>query len=36
MRPVGAITRAYMLLIDPFRRFIVYPAVLRRIQEEWR
>jgi len=36
VRPVGAITRAYMLLIDPFRRFIVYPAVLRRIQEEWR
>ncbi|HJQ98144.1 MAG TPA: DUF2867 domain-containing protein [Candidatus Polarisedimenticolaceae bacterium] len=35
VRPVGPLTRAYMLLIDPFRRFIVYPAVLRRIAAAW-
>jgi hypothetical protein len=35
VRPVGPLTRAYMLLIDPFRRFIVYPAVLRKIEAAW-
>ena len=35
VKPVGPLTRAYMLLIDPFRRFIVYPAVLRRIAAAW-
>jgi hypothetical protein len=25
----------YMALIDPFRRFIVYPAVLRRVRRAW-
>ena len=33
--PVGRITRWYMALIDPFRRFIIYPAVLRRIRSRW-
>ena len=32
VRPVGRFTGAYMRLIDPFRRAIIYPAVLRRIQ----
>jgi hypothetical protein len=33
--PVGAITRFYMALIDPFRRFLVYPAVLRHVRRRW-
>jgi hypothetical protein len=35
VRPVGAITRWYMALIDPFRRFIVYPALIRQLREAW-
>jgi hypothetical protein len=33
--PVGALTRPYLALIDPFRRRLVYPALLRRIHESW-
>jgi hypothetical protein len=25
----------YMALIEPFRRFIVYPALLRRLRRAW-
>ena len=35
VRPVGRITSWYMGLIDPFRRFLIYPAVLRYIRTEW-
>jgi hypothetical protein len=35
VRPVGAITAFYMRLIDPFRRFIVYPSLLRAIERAW-
>ena len=35
VRPVGRITGWYMRLIDPFRRVIVYPAVLRSIRAAW-
>jgi hypothetical protein len=35
VRPVGRITAPYMRLIDPFRRFIVYPALLRSIHTAW-
>ena len=28
VRPKGALGRAYMALIDPFRRWVVYPALL--------
>ena len=35
VRPVGVVTRAYMALIDPFRRWVVYPSILRRIQRGW-
>jgi uncharacterized protein DUF2867 len=28
VRPNGALGRAYMALIDPFRRWVVYPALL--------
>jgi hypothetical protein len=33
--PVGAITHLYMALIDPFRRWIVYPALLRHVHRVW-
>jgi hypothetical protein len=35
VRPVGSITPAYMALIDPFRRWIVYPQILHRVREQW-
>jgi hypothetical protein len=35
VRPVGRITAWYMRLIDPFRRAIIYPAVLRHIRSAW-
>lgn len=33
--PVGRITGWYMRAIDPFRRVVVYPAVLRRLRRVW-
>ncbi len=35
VQPVGRITAWYMRLIDPFRRAIIYPAVLRQIRASW-
>jgi hypothetical protein len=35
VRPVGRITSWYMRLIDPFRRAVVYPAMLRHIRAAW-
>jgi hypothetical protein len=35
VKPVGRITAWYMRLIDPFRRWIVYPAVLRQVRAAW-
>lgn len=35
VQPVGRITGAYMALIDPFRRFLVYPAILRHLHRSW-
>ncbi len=35
VRPVGRTTGWYMRLIDPFRRFIIYPAWLRTIRAAW-
>ena len=32
---VGWITPVYMALIDPFRRWIIYPAVLKNIRATW-
>lgn len=32
---VSGWTAPYMALIDPFRRWLVYPALLRRIREAW-
>lgn len=36
VRPGKTLTRVYMALIDPFRHWIVYPSVLRRLQKAWR
>jgi hypothetical protein len=33
VRPVGRFTAWYMRLIDPFRRLIIYPAVLRYVAD---
>jgi hypothetical protein len=35
VRPVGRFTAWYMRLIDPFRRLIIYPAILRRVRAAW-
>jgi hypothetical protein len=35
VRPLGRMGAWYMRLIDPFRRFIIYPAVLRQIRMAW-
>ncbi len=35
VRPLGRVTSVYMRLIDPFRRFIIYPAVMRHIRAVW-
>jgi len=33
--PVSRLTVSYMALIDPFRRLLIYPAVLRRVHQSW-
>ena len=35
VQPVGWWTPLYMAAIDPFRRFIVYPSLLRSIRSNW-
>jgi hypothetical protein len=35
VRPVGRLTPAYMRLIDPFRKLIVYPSLLRSVRTTW-
>jgi hypothetical protein len=35
VRPVSWISRPYLIMIEPFRRFILYPAMLRRIRRAW-
>ena len=35
VQPVGWWTPIYMAAIDPFRRFIVYPSLLRSIRSNW-
>jgi hypothetical protein len=35
VQPVGRMTSWYMRLIDPFRRLLIYPAVLRHIRAAW-
>jgi hypothetical protein len=35
VKPVSRLTPLYMALIEPFRRFIVYPALVRGIRRAW-
>jgi hypothetical protein len=35
VKPVNRLTPFYMALIEPFRRFIVYPALCRGAQRTW-
>ena len=35
VKPIARFTRQYVAAIEPFRRFIVYPAVLGRLRERW-
>ncbi len=35
VRETGALTPIYMSLIDPFRRYIVYPAIVRSVERTW-
>src|SRR5262249_61541693 len=35
VRPVSRFTRLYMTLIDPFRLWVVYPAIIRKAQAAW-
>lgn len=35
VKPIVWFTRLYMAAIEPFRRFVVYPAVLARLRQRW-
>ena len=35
VKPVSWLTPLYMALIEPFRRFIVYPAIARGVRRAW-
>ena len=35
VKNVSRLTPLYMALIEPFRRFVVYPAILRRLRASW-
>ena len=35
VREVGRFTRAYMAAIDPFRKLVVYPSLLRSVRSTW-
>ena len=35
VKPTSWLTPIYMAAIEPFRRFVVYPALLRRLRRAW-
>jgi Protein of unknown function (DUF2867) len=35
VQSIGRFTPVYMALIDPFRKLIVYPSLLRSVRENW-
>lgn len=35
VQPVHRFTRLYMRAIDPFRRLLVYPAIIRKVERAW-
>jgi hypothetical protein len=36
VKPRGRLGKGYMALIKPFRYWVVYPALMRQIEREWR
>ena len=36
VKPVSRLTPIYMALIDPFRRLLIYPQLIRRFETAWR
>jgi len=36
VRSVGRLTPLYMALIDPFRKLVVYPSLLRSVCTRWK
>ncbi len=36
VQPISPWAGAYMAVIEPFRRFIVYPSILRGVRKAWR
>lgn len=36
VRNVSRFTRVYMALIDPFRKLVVYPSLLRAVRAKWK
>ncbi len=35
VKPVSMLTPVYMALIEPFRRFVVYPTILEHLRASW-
>jgi hypothetical protein len=35
VRPIGVLGKAYMTFIKPFRHLLVYPALMRYIEQAW-
>ncbi|MDA2933944.1 DUF2867 domain-containing protein [Acidobacteria bacterium AH-259-D05] len=35
VKKVNPLTPLYMALIDPFRRYLVYPAIIRKMEKAW-
>jgi Protein of unknown function (DUF2867) len=35
LRPVSRLTPVYMAIIDPFRKLIIYPSLLRSVRTTW-
>ena len=35
VEPVSALTAVYMAIIEPFRRFVVYPSIMRQLRRRW-
>lgn len=35
VKPVNRFTPFYLAVIDPFRRYLIYPALIRRFEEVW-
>ena len=35
VKPRGTLGEAYLMFIEPFRHFIVYPALMRQIERAW-